>query len=107
VGHTTLISGKGPQRAVVVRTGVTAVLPRGKDSNDPVFAGWDPKGKALRRRSPHRWRFPLGAALLLRLHVYSWSLPIVAETWDGYLNDINDAAPTRAHHTRLEVRQWH
>ncbi len=43
VGHTTLISGeeklqvgKGP-----VRTGVTAVLPRGKDSmNNPVFAGW-------------------------------------------------------------------
>ena len=42
VGHTTLISGDG---ALVVgkgpvRTGVTAVLPRGKSSFDPVFAGW-------------------------------------------------------------------
>src|SRR5215469_13337918 len=43
VGHTTLISGEG--KLVVgqgpVRTGVTAVLPRGKDSMlNPVFAGW-------------------------------------------------------------------
>src|SRR5277367_4350476 len=43
VGHTTLISGEG--KLVVgkgpVRTGVTAVMPRGKDSmNNPVFAGW-------------------------------------------------------------------
>ena len=42
VGHTTLISGDG---ALVVgkgpvRTGVTAVFPRGKSSKDPVFAGW-------------------------------------------------------------------
>src|SRR5271169_6918826 len=43
VGFTTLISGSG--KLVVgqgpVRTGVTAILPRGKSSfNDPVFAGW-------------------------------------------------------------------
>src|SRR5438067_10308584 len=42
VGHTTLVSGSG--KLVVgkgpVRTGVTAVLPRGKRSGDPVFAGW-------------------------------------------------------------------
>src|SRR5258705_4126406 len=43
VGHTTLISGEG--KLVIgkgpVRTGVTAVLPRGKDSMmNPVFAGW-------------------------------------------------------------------
>ena len=43
VGFTTLISGSG--KLVVgqgpVRTGVTAILPRGKQSiNDPVFAGW-------------------------------------------------------------------
>src|SRR5579863_4195639 len=43
VGHTTLISGNG--KLVVgqgpVRTGVTAVLPRGLDSlSNPVFAGW-------------------------------------------------------------------
>src|SRR5690349_7407157 len=42
VGHTTLISGEGPLKVGIgpVRTGVTAVLPRGKDSNDAVFAAW-------------------------------------------------------------------
>lgn len=42
VGHVTLISGEGPLKvgAGPVRTGVTAVLPRGKDSTDPVFAAW-------------------------------------------------------------------
>src|SRR5438309_11358327 len=42
VGHTTLISGEGKLQVGVgpVRTGVTAVLPRGKGSNEPVFAGW-------------------------------------------------------------------
>src|SRR5262249_39211725 len=43
VGHTTLISGDGKLQVGVgpVRTGVTAVLPRGKKStNDSVFAGW-------------------------------------------------------------------
>src|SRR5947209_16109116 len=42
VGHATLISGSG--KLVVgkgpVRTGVTAILPRGKKSDDQVFAGW-------------------------------------------------------------------
>src|ERR1700687_5323845 len=43
VGHTTLISGSGPIKVGVgpVRTGVTAILPRGKSNvADPVFAGW-------------------------------------------------------------------
>ena len=42
VGHTTLISGSGALKVGIgpVRTGVTAILPRGKDSNDAVFAGW-------------------------------------------------------------------
>ena len=43
VGHTTLISGEGKLNVGVgpVRTGVTAIIPRGKQSsNDPVFAGW-------------------------------------------------------------------
>src|SRR5688572_18804087 len=42
VGQVTLISGEG-QRVVgkgPVRTGVTAILPRGRASTDPVFAGW-------------------------------------------------------------------
>ncbi len=42
VGHVTLISGKG--KLVVgqgpVRTGVTAILPRGTTTTDPVFAAW-------------------------------------------------------------------
>src|SRR5262249_33165741 len=43
VGHTTLISGEGKLQVGKgpVRTGVTAILPRGQDSmNNPVFAGW-------------------------------------------------------------------
>src|SRR5689334_4818903 len=43
VGHTTLISGEGNLQIGKgpVRTGVSAVLPRGKDSmTNPVFAGW-------------------------------------------------------------------
>src|SRR3989449_2239019 len=42
VGHTTLISGEGKLQVGngPVRTGVTAILPRGKDMMDPVFAGW-------------------------------------------------------------------
>ena len=43
VGHATLISGSGPLKVGQgpVRTGVTAVLPRGPNSlTDPVFAAW-------------------------------------------------------------------
>ena len=42
IGHTTMISGEGKLEVGVgpVRTGVTAVLPRGRQSSDPVFAGW-------------------------------------------------------------------
>src|SRR6266478_7481170 len=43
VGHTTLISGSGKLQVGrgPVRTGVTAVLPRGQDSlSNPVFAAW-------------------------------------------------------------------
>src|SRR5438067_12156525 len=42
VGHTTLVSGEGKLEVGrgPVRTGATAILPRGKASADPVFAGW-------------------------------------------------------------------
>src|SRR5213080_2320620 len=42
VGHTTLIKGEGPLKVGEgpVRTGVTALLPRGRESAEPVFAGW-------------------------------------------------------------------
>ncbi len=117
VGFTTLISGEG--KLVVgkgpVRTGVTAVLPRGKQSiNDPVFAGWyslngngemtgttwveesgflegpvmitNTHSVGVVRDATIKWRFEHGAA---DLSGYWWSLPVVAETWDGELNDIN------------------
>ena len=42
VGLTTLIAGDGPLQVGKgpVRTGVTAILPRGRTSTDPVMAGW-------------------------------------------------------------------
>src|ERR1700684_3254010 len=42
VGHETLIAGKGKLKvgAGPVRTGVTAILPRGKGNSNPAFAGW-------------------------------------------------------------------
>lgn len=42
VGDTTLISADGASTVGVgpVRTGVTAILPRGMNSSDPVSAGW-------------------------------------------------------------------
>jgi D-aminopeptidase len=114
VGHTTLISGEGSQREGVVRTGVTAVLPRGKDSNDPVFAGWfteNGNGEMTGTTWVEDSGFLEGPVMITNTHSvgtvrdaviawrvkrrgpdkdgYSWSLPIVAETWDGYLNDIN------------------
>ena len=117
VGYTTLIrgegkleTGKGP-----VRTGVTAIIPRGHDSlNDPVYAGcfslngngemtgtaWVEESGFLEgpivitnthsvgvaRDAVIAWRIKHGAADTTG---YWWSLPVVAETWDGWLNDIN------------------
>jgi len=117
VGYTTLISGDG--KLVVgqgpVRTGVTAILPRGHASlNDPVYAGvfslngngemtgtaWVEESGLLEgpivitnthsvgvaRDATIDWRVKHGAADTTG---YWWSLPVVAETWDGWLNDIN------------------
>jgi D-aminopeptidase len=116
VGHRTLISGDGPLKVGVgpVRTGVTAVLPRGKDSKDPVFAGWftengngEMTGTTWIEESgslegpvmitnTHSVGTVRDAVIAWRLkhggpgkEGYSWSLPVVAETWDGYLNDAN------------------
>ncbi len=116
VGHTTLISGDAASKADVraVRTGVTAVLPRGKDSNDPVFAGWfteNGNGEMTGTTWVEDSGFLEGPVMITNTHSvgvvrdaviawrlkrhgpnedgYSWSLPVVAETWDGYLNDVN------------------
>jgi L-aminopeptidase/D-esterase-like protein len=117
VGHTTLISGdgklqigKGP-----VRTGVTAILPRGtKTMPDPVFAGWwslNGNGEMTGTTWVEESGFLEGPVMITNTHSvgvvrdaviqwrvnhgqpdptgYWWSLPVVAETWDGWLNDIN------------------
>jgi D-aminopeptidase len=117
VGHTTLISGQG--KLVIgkgpVRTGVTAVLPRGKDSMmDPVFAGsfsQNGNGEMTGTAWVEESGFLEGPVMITNTHSvgvvrdamiqwrvnhgqpdpsgYWWSLPVVAETWDGWLNDIN------------------
>jgi D-aminopeptidase len=117
VGHTTLISGEGKLQLGTgpVRTGVTAVLPRGKDSmNNPVFAGWfsqNGNGEMTGTTWLEESGFLEGPVMITNTHSvgvvrdaviqwrvahgqpdgtgYWWSLPVVAETWDGYLNDIN------------------
>ena len=116
VGHTTLISGSGPLKVGFgpVRTGVTAILPRGKDSNDAVFAGWFAENGAGEMTGTI-WLedsgFLDGPVMLTNTHSvgvvrdaiiawkvrhgvpdeegYWWSAAVVAETWDGDLNDIN------------------
>jgi D-aminopeptidase len=116
VGQTTLISGSGPLKVGVgpVRTGVTAVLPRGKDSLDSVFAGWftlNGNGEMTGTTWVEDSGFLDGPVMITNTHSvgvvrdaviawrikhappdeegYSWSLPVVAETWDGDLNDAN------------------
>lgn len=116
VGHTTLISGEGPLRVGLgpVRTGVTAVLPRGKNSTDSVFAAWfteNGNGEMTGTTWVEESGFLEGPVMITNTHSvgvvrdaviqwrvkhgqpegseYWWSLPVVAETYDGYLNDIN------------------
>jgi len=114
VGHTTLISGEGKLQVGVgpVRTGVTAIHPRGKSSNDPVFAGWfslNGNGEMTGTTWIEESGFLEGpvmitntssvgvardAVIAWQLRQFSktmqpWGLPVVAETWDGWLNDIS------------------
>ena len=113
VGHTTLISGEGSLKpgAGPVRTGVTAILPRGRSSDDPVFAGWfalNGNGEMTGTTWVAESGFLEGPVMITNTHSVGvvrdaviawqaksqklfqpWSLPVVAETYDGYLNDIN------------------
>jgi D-aminopeptidase len=117
VGHTTLISGEGKLQVGKgpVRTGVTAILPRGKDSmTSAVFAGWfsqNGNGEMTGTTWVEESGFLEGPVMITNTHSvgvvrdaviqwrvahgqpdptgYWWSLPVVAETWDGWLNDIN------------------
>ncbi len=117
VGHTTLLSGEGKLQIGKgpVRTGVTAILPRGKDTmSNPVFAGWwslNGNGEMTGTTWVEESGFLEGPVMITNTHSvgvvrdaviqwrvnhgqpdptgYWWSLPVVAETWDGWLNDIN------------------
>src|SRR3984957_19849779 len=115
VGYATLISGAGPLRvgSGPVRTAVTALLPRGRGRvGDACTAGWySLNGNG--EMTGTTWIEESGALalpiLITNTHAVGpchqgaiawardthpglarqWLLPVVAETWDGYLNDIN------------------
>jgi len=116
VGHSTIISGEGELKVGTgpVRTGVTAILPRGKNLKDPVFAGWfslNGNGEMTGTTWVEESGFLEGPVMITNTHSvgvvrdaviawrllhgpadpagYWWSLPVVAETYDGYLNDVN------------------
>ena len=117
VGHATIIEGEGA--LVVgegpVRTGVTAVIPR-TGGYEPVFAGWyslNGNGEMTGTTWVEESGFLEGPVMITNTHSVGdvhqatiewsrdaganhpiapgvwWSLPVVAETWDGRLNDIN------------------
>jgi L-aminopeptidase/D-esterase-like protein len=117
VGHSTIVRGDGALQIGrgPVRTGVTAVMPRGKATEtDPAFAGVFALNGAGEMTGAH-WveesGFLEGPVMLTNTHSvgavhegtiawrirqgpadatgYWWSNPVVAETWDGELNDIN------------------
>jgi L-aminopeptidase/D-esterase-like protein len=120
VGHTTLIAGGGKLRVGTgpVRTGVTAILPRGKTVNDPVFGAWfslngngemtgthwldesgfldgpilvtNTQSVGTVRDAAIAWQIARGRKPVTTSYDAGfWSLPVVAETWDGWLNDVN------------------
>src|SRR5690349_3413249 len=117
VGYTTLIGGEGKleRGKGPVRTGVTAILPRGRAAmNDPVFAGYfslNGNGEMTGTAWVEESGFLEGPIVLTNTHSvgiardaviawrlahggpdaegFAWSLPVVAETWDGWLNDID------------------
>jgi D-aminopeptidase len=117
VGHSTIIRGEGALEVGVgpVRTGVTAILPRGRATlNDPVFAGWfalNGAGEMTGTTWVEESGFLEGPVMITNTHGvgavhegtiawrvqqggpdatgYWWSNPVVAELWDGELNDIN------------------
>lgn len=120
VGHVTLISGdgrlevgKGP-----VRTGVTVVHPRGRASTDPVFASWfslNGNGEMTGTAWVEESGFLEGPVSITNTHSVGvvrdavvewmirrpsgqpWALPMVAETFDGLLNDVNGFHVKREH----------
>jgi L-aminopeptidase/D-esterase-like protein len=104
VGYTTLIEGES------VRTGVTVIHPRGKNNHDPVFAGWFPlngNGEMTGAAWVDEGGFLEGPIGITNTHAVGvvrdaiiawqkqhqaifqlWSCPLVTETADGWLNDM-------------------
>jgi L-aminopeptidase/D-esterase-like protein len=105
VGYATLIEGEG------VRTGVTAIHPRA-DPGDPCAAGFfslNGNGEMTGVSWIEESGTTSGPVAITNTHAVgvahagivrwtvnhhpalaeAWLLPVVAETWDGYLNDIN------------------
>src|SRR6202030_2968402 len=137
IAHTTLISGEGKLHSGTgpVRSGVTAVLPRGKESmNDAVFAGWfsqNGNGEMTGTTWVEESGFLEGPVMITNTHSvgvvrdaviqwrvahgqpdasgYWWSLPDVAETWDGWLNDVNGfhVKPEHAFHAIESAQSGH
>jgi L-aminopeptidase/D-esterase-like protein len=113
VGTTTLISGEGPLKIGEgpVRTGVSVIFPRGAKNSDPVYAGWfslNGNGEMTGTTWVEESGFLAGPVGITNTHsvgtvrdtfiawglkhgamAQDWALPVVAETWDGFLNDIN------------------
>ena len=113
IGHTTLIQDLTDGHRV--RTGVTAILPRGRaDIRTPAFGGWfslngngemtgttwiEESGQLdgpVLLTNTHSVGVVRDAVIAWRIRQgepdasgYWWSLPVVAETWDGHLNDVN------------------
>ena len=127
VGLVTLIEGEGALKVGEgpVRTGVTAILPRGK-KYDPVFAGWyslNGNGEMTGTTWVEESGFLEGPVMITNTHSVGvvrdaviewqyknkffdqlggnqdlfWALPVVAETYDGVLNDINGFHVTKEH----------
>jgi L-aminopeptidase/D-esterase-like protein len=126
VGHMTLIRDLPPSngKPAAVRTGVTAILPRGSDSAKvPVFGGWfslNGNGEMTGTAWVEEGGFLEGPVLITNTHSVGtvrdaaikwllgknaslsgadawWGLPVAAETWDGWLNDINGFHVTDQH----------
>jgi L-aminopeptidase/D-esterase-like protein len=120
VGQTTLISGDG--KLIVgqgpVRTGVTVIHPRGKSNPDPVMGAWftlNGNGEMTGTTWLQESGFLEGPIAITNTHsvgvvrdailewqvkrpgLQPWGLPVVAETFDGSLNDINGFHVKPAH----------
>ncbi|MFJ7726743.1 P1 family peptidase [Neobacillus sp. NPDC097160] len=118
IGYTTIIEGEGQVQIGngPIRTGVTAILPRGKkDKMEPIWAGfyslngngemtgihWVNDGGyflspicitnthsvGIAHHATTKWMVKQYEKQFSNEHL--WAMPVIAETYDGVLNDIN------------------